>query len=194
MASRACGIAQVDALALEAFGLDLEEARFLLLGDGKSRATGDPKGFWRVDKEKDPGLRQPVLALAAFTDLHERIRVQGGDRDTGVEAFLRQNDGEGWLLPETLRLADYGLGHDERANEPQPVASRLGARFYDWQLAQSAEEPWRECHLHARNLLGEQGYSALLDEIGARRDGEKAVHAKASLTLALDEGEQPRLW
>ena len=61
------------------------------------------------------------------------------------------------MLPETLRLADYGLGHDERAKEPQPVASRLGPRFYDWQLAQSPEESWRECHLHARNLLGEEG-------------------------------------
>ena len=40
------------------------------------------------------------------------------------EAFLAQNDGEGWMLPETLRLADYGLGHDERAQKnPQPVAS-----------------------------------------------------------------------
>ena len=69
------------------------------------------------------------------------------------------------MLPETLRLADYGLGHDERAKEPQPVASRLGPRFYDWQLAQSPEESWRECHLHARNLLGESGYLNLLGEV-----------------------------
>ena len=72
------------------------------------------------------------------------------------------NDGEGWLLPETLCLSDYGLGHDDRAKEPQPVASRLGPRFFDWQLAQSPEESWRECHLHARNLLGEKGYRDLL--------------------------------
>ena len=62
------------------------------------------------------------------------------------------------MLPETLRLADYGLGHDDRALEHQPVASRLGARFFDWQLAQSTEESWRECHVHARNLLGKNGY------------------------------------
>ena len=48
---------------------------------------------------------------------------------------------------------------------PQPVASRLGPRFYDWQLAQGVEESWRECHLHARNLLGEAGYQRLLKEI-----------------------------
>jgi len=69
------------------------------------------------------------------------------------------------LLPETLCLADYGLGHDERAKHPQPVAVRLGPRFYDWQLTQSPEESWRECHLHARNLLGEAGYKQLLADI-----------------------------
>jgi hypothetical protein len=69
------------------------------------------------------------------------------------------------MIPETLRLADYGLGHDERAKEHQPVADRLGPRFYDWQLAQSPEESWRECHLHARNLFGDSGYKRLLAEI-----------------------------
>ena len=81
---------------------------------------------------------------------------------TPIEAFLAQNHGEGWMLPETLRLADYGLGHDDRAQQFQPVASRLGPRFYDWQLVQTAEESYRECHLHARNLLGADGYARLL--------------------------------
>ena len=77
------------------------------------------------------------------------------------------------MLPETLRLADYGLGHDKRAKEHQPVASRLGPRFYDWQLAQDPEESWRECHLHARNLLGGEGYSKLLNEVDAEGRGEQ---------------------
>lgn len=106
-----------------------------------------------------------MLTLVAFHDLEQKIRECGGDRDKGIEAFLTQNNGEGWMLPETLRLADYGLGHDERALQPQPVASRLGPRFYDWQLAQTAEESWRECHLHARNQLGADGYQKLLAEI-----------------------------
>ena len=72
------------------------------------------------------------------------------------------------MLPETLRLADYGLGHDERAKEHQPVRECFGPRYYDWQLAQSSEESWRECHLHARNLLGENGYQALLDELAGK--------------------------
>ena len=66
------------------------------------------------------------------------------------------------MLPETLRLTDYGLGHDDRARVPQIVAARLGPRFYDWQLAQSPDETVRECHLHARNLLGADGYARLL--------------------------------
>lgn len=133
----------------------------------------DPKGFWRVDKDKAPELRQTVLTLVAFHDLQKKIEECSGDREKSIEAFLNQNDGEGWMLPDTLRLADYGLGHDERAKEHQPVASRLGPRFYDWQLAQSPEESWRECHLHARNLLGEEGYKKLLEEIEAEKRGEK---------------------
>jgi hypothetical protein len=135
----------------------------------------NPNGFWRVDKDKDPELRQTVLTLIAFHDLEEKIRACGDDREKGIEAFLKQNDGEGWMIPETLRLADYGLGHDGRAKEHQPVASLLGPRFYDWQLAQSPEESWRECRLHARNLLGEEGYKQLLAEIAAEMRGETII-------------------
>jgi hypothetical protein len=39
--------------------------------------------------------------------------------------------------PRPCAESDYGLGQDERAREHQPVAGRLGPRFYDWQLAQS---------------------------------------------------------
>ena len=137
----------------------------------KVTAGLSPRGFWRVDKDKDPELRHTVLTLIAFHDLEGKIREHGGDRDAGIAAFLGQNDGEGWLLPETVRLADYGLGHDQRAQHHQPVASRLGPRFYDWQLVQTAEESWRECHLHARNLLGASGYQKLLADIEAERHG-----------------------
>jgi hypothetical protein len=145
------------------------EASHILAGCDESRAAGslNPKGFWRVDKDEDPELRETVLTLVAFHDLEQRIRDCAGDREKGIEAFLTQNDGEGWMLPDTLRLADYGLGHDDRAKVHQPVASRLGPRFYDWQLVQTAEESWGECHLHARNLLGEAGYRQLLADIEA---------------------------
>ena len=161
-----------DTIIASLYGLRFQELSYILkecdFPTGEvSPNRNNPKGFWRVDKDKDPELRHTVLTLVAFHDLDQKIRVSGGNREKGIEAFLNQNDGEGWLIPETLRLADYGLGHDERAKEHQPVAvaSRLGPRFYDWQLAQSPEESWRECHLHARNLLGEGGYLNLLGEV-----------------------------
>lgn len=149
----------------------------------------NPNGFWRVDKDKDPELRHTVLTLIAFQDLEEMIRVCG-DRERGIEAFLNQNNGEGWMIPETLRLADYGLGHDDRAKEHQPVASRLGPRFYDWQLAQSPEESWRECHLHARNLLGEEGYKQLLAEIEAEKRGETIISKSESSPAGAEQAQQ----
>ena len=146
---------------------------------GSDEQSTSPKGFWRVDKDKDPELRHTVLTLVAFADLEEKIRAAGGDREKGIEAFLNQNDGEGWMLPETLRLADYGLGHDERAKHPQPVASRLGPRFYDWQLAQTAEESWRECEIHAKNL---QAAGLLSSEAGASRGHRRRQQTQRSTT------------
>jgi hypothetical protein len=138
----------VDALVAALYGLAYDDLSWILRDCDHCVAQStssefarklDPKGFWRVDKDQPPELRHPVLALVAF---HELQRV-------GLEAFLSMNDGEGWMLPETLRLADYGLGHDERAKEPQPVAAALGRRFYDWQLAQGVDESWEECARHA---------------------------------------------
>ena len=136
-----------------------------------ARSGLDPKGFWRVDKHRDPELRYTVLTLAAFRDLETKVETARGDRERGVKAFVTQNDGDGWMIPETLCLADYGLGHDDRARSPQVVAGRLGPRFYDWQLAQSPDEAIRECHLHARNLLGVNGYARLLARMTDGRDG-----------------------
>ena len=102
-----------------------------------------------------------MLTLLAYDALH-----QHGDGDTqrGLTTFLT-GQADGWPLPETIRLADHGLGQDDRARHHQPVASPLGPRFYDWQLAQTADERTRERHLHARNLLGELAYARLLREL-----------------------------
>ena len=151
----------LDAIVASRFGLDSSQLRWVLrdvdlpvekMGNRDLTGTLDPKGFWRVDKDKLPELRQTVLSLVAFHDLQAMIETQGGDRDVGIRAFCDQNDGDGWMLPETLCLADYGLGHDDRAKEHQPVASMLGPRFLDWQLAQTPEESWAECERQARAL------------------------------------------
>ncbi|MFC3864917.1 Eco57I restriction-modification methylase domain-containing protein [Alcaligenes aquatilis] len=138
----------IDALAAFGAGLSWDDYLVILAGSDLSLQSLsdtslsrllDPKGFWRIDKDKDPELRHTVLSLVAFHDLQQK----------GLEAFLAQNDGEGWMIPEQLRLADYGLGHDQRAQEYQPVASRLGPRFYDWQLNEDVERSWQECAAHA---------------------------------------------
>lgn len=146
----------IDAVNFAEAGLSGSDCEHIMSGcdyphtDSKSL---NPKGFWRIDKEKDPELRQTLLSLAAFHNLEAEIRANNGDLVKGIETFFSQNGGEGWMLPETLKLADYGLGHDERANHHQPVASRLGPRFYDWQLAQCADEYRRESLLHASNIF-----------------------------------------
>ncbi len=165
-------IATFNAIVAASMGFSLADLRrvFAECDHPKGDSNGKlPKGFWRLDNAEDPELRLTILTLVAFHDLESRILAAGGDLAKGIDAFLTQNDGEGWMLPETLRLADYGLGHDERAHEPQPVASRLGPRLYDWQLVQSADESWRECHLHARNLLGEDGYALRIVDLIAQR-------------------------
>ena len=171
---------QTDAIATALFGMSPPDLRHILADcDYPRTAPGrqPPKGFWRVDRDKAPELRHTVLTLIAFHDLESRIQAAGGDREKGIESFLAQNYGESWMLPEILRLADYDLGHDERAQHPQPVASRLGPRFYDWQLVQSTGESWRECHLHARNLLGSHEYAHLIVEQIERRaaDGDDCL-------------------
>lgn len=138
----------VDACFAHFYGLSASDFSFVL-GDCDRSDQGltvayaagllDPKGLWRVERELQPELRHTVLSLVAFHDLQA----------DGLDAFLAQNSGEGWMIPDTLRLADYGLGHDERAQEHQPVASRLGPRFQDWQLNEDVERSWKECAAHA---------------------------------------------
>lgn len=171
-------LAMLDAILAASYSLGYADVKRIIRGcdypisalkDRKIRAAMDPKGFWRVNQDKDPELRQTILMLVAFRDLELKIEAFGGSTEMGIKAFYQQNYGEGWMLPESLQLSNYGLGHDERAKNDQPVASRLGPRFYDWQIAQDAEEFWRECHLHSRNLLGRDGYSRFLADLAKRR-------------------------
>jgi len=171
----------LDAIIPLLFGLHYDDMKYILsacdlpkqfIANRANKVNLNPKGFWRVDKNKDPEMRHSILTLIAVYDLQNKISDFNGDYLKGIEAFCKQNDGKGWMIPETLRLTDYGLGHDNRAKQHQPVASRLGPRFYDWQLEQDPEESWRECELHARNILGEEGFQNLLDDIKSEKSGE----------------------
>lgn len=183
----------LDAAVAALYGLDLDDLKWILkdcehpVADITNKAFArklDPKGFWRVDKAEPPERRHTVLTLAAFADLQTLIAA-GIPRDDAIAAFcgqsrpdqppLPQVDGligsiqqDGWMLPDHFRLADLGLGHDDRAQHPQPVAPALGPRFYEWQLAQDPAESWRECELHARNLLGPEGFERLKAELEGR--------------------------
>jgi hypothetical protein len=166
----------VDAVSAALFGLDDASLAWVLRdcdhpvgGPPADSDALDPKGFWRVQKEDPPELRHTVLTQVAFRDLQQRIGLVG-DLVGGCAAFLDETARDAWRLPEVVRLADYGLGHDDRAREPAPVASRLGPRFYDWQLAQTAEESWRECEIHAKNLgpASREAPETSRDSAGAR--------------------------
>ena len=140
----------IDAVVCGLYGFDTSDLYHILydsdlpvadLRAASLRARSlDARGFWRVDRDRPPELRHTVLSLVALHDLQRHRDAARGDRATAIGAFLAQNDGEGWMLPETVCLANYCLGHDDRAKLPQPVASRLGPRFYDWQLLQRADE------------------------------------------------------
>ena len=157
----------LDAIVAALYGLSRDDLRWILrdcdhpverVTNKAFARTLDPKGFWRVDKSEPPELRHTVLTQVAFDALERLIAEHGGDRDKAIDAFANLNEGEGWMLPDTLRLSDHDLGHDERAKHPQPVASALSPRFYDWQLAQTPEESWAECERHARAILGDEEY------------------------------------
>lgn len=76
-----------------------------------------------------PGIRRAfVMSLddSPSSELHDTAILSesaladacDSDRDKGIEAFLARNDGEVRLLPEILRRADYGRGHDAREAAP----------------------------------------------------------------------------
>lgn len=167
--------AMLEAITAFMFGLDGSDAKQIFADcdypperiavKAFSRSL-DCKGFWRVEKDQLPEHRLPVLAQIAFHDL---VKM-------GIGKFLSQNDDEGWMVPEALRLADYDLGHDDRAKNYQPVASALGPRFYSWQLEQSAEESWEECERHAE----------ILAKLLPPPDPEKKTNPDAGDAVAVD--------
>ena len=65
----------VDAVTACLMGLNPSDLESILQSCDRPVPSGDPKGFWRVDKDKAPELRQTVLALVAFHDLQEKMAL-----------------------------------------------------------------------------------------------------------------------
>ena len=74
----------LDAIVAELYGLSYDDFAYILRDD-----PSDPKGFWRVDKDKPRELRHTTLALLAFKRL----------REVGLEEFC---DGD-WQFPPDIQ-------------------------------------------------------------------------------------------
>lgn len=72
---------QLDAVAAAIFGLDMPQLRHTLDAcDLRIREVEGPaRGFWRVDKDKNPEPRHTVLTMVAFRGLENMIRKRDGD-------------------------------------------------------------------------------------------------------------------
>lgn len=149
----------LDAVAAAAYGCTADDLQHILrdidlpsseYAKRSPRSSDlDARGFWRSGRDLSPELRHSVLTLVALRNLESMGKI---------EAFVSQNHDDGWLLPESLCLAEHGLGYDLRARSPQPVASKYGSRFFDWQLAYDPSMWDREREVHAYNR-GEMGRS-----------------------------------
>ena len=170
----------LDATAFNDVKLSAVDARHLLLNCDRiagSRVPSNPKGFWRVDQGLPPELRKSVLSIIAYLDLQNAQR-SADDAGEQLAAFVGDRPSGAWVLPEQVLLSDYGFGN-MGSEVPRIVASALGYRFFDWQLAQSVAESWTECRLHARNLHGEAGSGKL-------GDGDASLGVAGSLRVPGD--------
>jgi len=155
----------LDAIVALQYGLDRALLTWILkdcdhpvgaLADPTFRRGLDPKGFWRVERSKPPELRHTVLTIVAFDDLLASVQ-QHGNSKAAIEAFCRQNDGEGWLLPDVLGVDKLQMTHTQvsehpRSKKPQPVRAAMGPRLLPWQLAQSSPASWTDWQLYLDSL------------------------------------------
>ena len=179
----------LDAIIAELYGLDYEDLAWILKDCAYKtehlkviKKTLDPKGFWRVDQTETPELRHTVLALKAFADL----------KDMGLDVFCGLNDGDGWMIPETITYAirpDGTVVFDTPDGITVPVRDRLGPRFLDWQLEGSVDESWAECERHARAILGDEEFERMMKS----GDEVEQVMKKAEGQMDL-KGGQMRLF
>ena len=74
----------LDTIIAELYGLDYKDFAWIVRDD-----PSDPKGFWRVDKDKPKELRQTTLTLQAFKRL----------KDVGLDEFIKED----WQFTEEIQ-------------------------------------------------------------------------------------------
>lgn len=143
----------LDSIVAYLFDLNTDDLSYILLGD-----NNNPKGFWRVDKTSPIEIRQTTLVQKAYQDLLQ----------SGIEKFINLNNGEGWMIPEKIKFSIFengAIAFDDSNGIEYEVASKLGPRFLPWQLEGTPEESWKECEMHARNILGEEGFKKFMKDL-----------------------------
>jgi hypothetical protein len=159
-----------EAIVAHHYGLDEQQFRWILrdcdhpkdrLSERAFRARLPAKGFWRTGIGSaehpwrqawscDPEFRLTNLALVAFVEL-DRLKVRlGGDLAAAVAAFAPCGGLGGWQLPDRLRLLDFGLGQDRRAEEAQELRPRLRRESSRGQSG--AQTSWSDCIRVAQEL------------------------------------------
>lgn len=139
-------------------------------------------GSRRIDRDRDPESCHSVLALVTFDVL---IAGRNRGRDAGTVAFSALHEGEGWLIPEEVRLESHDLGHRARAEDTQSVATYLHPLFLDWPLAQATEDSWAACEQYVWVCLGVALFDARCAKSG------KPTHTSASVGAERRADRQP---
>jgi len=137
--------AVIDAVVAHAYGLSVEDLRWLLKDcshppdfyrNREFRKQLDPKGFWRVDENMPASIRHTTLCLEAFVELTNLIS-NGAPIADAVNAMTGLEPRQGWLMPEEAlnTFAEEGLNLETEYQSQTP------------------EESWHEVEKHRKQLF-----------------------------------------
>lgn len=98
------------------------------------------------------------------------------------------------MIPEKLKFSvreDGTIDFDDPNGTEYEIASKLGPRFLDWQLEGTPEESWKECEMHARNILGEKGFEEFMSKLNEEpQTSSGEISVKSVLDKAARSAEQ----
>ncbi|CAN1494609.1 hypothetical protein MCEMIEM12_00294 [Burkholderiaceae bacterium] len=148
--------AVIDAVVAHAYGLSVEDLRWLLKDcshptdfyrNRESRRQLDPKGFWRVDEDMPAPIRHTTLCLQAFIDLTDRIS-NGESIAEAVNAMTGLEPNQGWHLP----------------NHAQEIFTAEGFNAEIEYIKQTPAESWLEVERHRKQLFETPLWNGALSE------------------------------